>query len=84
MIDYSQVAASMVSCTFLSGPLMFVSAKMIAAASMNADDYNRLLEAFEFDISILSFIGGVRILLVIHSLSTNNLIKVFIEMIIPN
>ena len=50
----------MVSCTFLSAPLMFVSAKMIAAASMNPDDYNRLLEAFEFDISILSLIGGVR------------------------
>ncbi|XP_065216568.1 lysosomal cholesterol signaling protein [Planococcus citri] len=63
-LDIDLVAASMVSCTFLSAPLMFVSAKMIAAASMNPDDYNRLLEAFEFDISLLSLIGGLVVFMV--------------------
>lgn len=56
-----QVAASMVSCTFLSAPLMFVSAKMIAAANMDPTSHEKLLNAFQFDISILSLLGGVRV-----------------------
>lgn len=51
----------MVACTFLSAPLMFISAKMIAASTMDPDHYKQLYEAYEFHISILSLIGGVSI-----------------------
>ncbi len=49
----------MVACTFLSGPLMFISAKMIAASAMNPDETEKVLSAFQLDISVLSLIGGV-------------------------
>lgn len=58
-IFYLKIAASMVACTFLSAPLMFISAKMITASIMDKDHTVLLLKSYEFDISLLSFIGGV-------------------------
>lgn len=49
----------MVACTFLSAPLMFISAKMIAASNTNPDKTDHLLDVYEFDISALSLVGGV-------------------------
>lgn len=48
-----QIASSMVACTFLSAPLMFISAKMITVTSTDPSEYIKQLDAFTFDISII-------------------------------
>ncbi|XKL59432.1 hypothetical protein PGB90_000448 [Kerria lacca] len=63
-LDVDLIAASMVACTFLSAPLMFISAKMITASIMDKDHTVLLLKSYEFDISLLSFIGGIVVFLV--------------------
>lgn len=63
-LDESLIAASMVACTFLSAPLMFISAKMIAASNTNPDKTDHLLDVYEFDISALSLVGGLIVILV--------------------
>lgn len=42
----------MVLCTFISAPLMFISAKMISLTNLKPLDYLHELDAFSFDISI--------------------------------
>ena len=51
----------MVANTFLSAPLMFISAKMIAASTLDEHTSMALLKAYEFNVSVLSFVGGVSI-----------------------
>ncbi|XP_012254388.2 integral membrane protein GPR155 [Athalia rosae] len=55
-LDINLIASAMVACTFLSAPLMFVSAKMIDALSNNNNgtDYTRELSAFALDASAAS------------------------------
>ncbi|XP_015519847.1 lysosomal cholesterol signaling protein [Neodiprion pinetum] len=55
-IDIDLIASAMVACTFLSAPLMFVSAKMIDAISADHTpaDYVRELSAFALDASAVS------------------------------
>ncbi|XP_053656255.1 lysosomal cholesterol signaling protein isoform X2 [Cherax quadricarinatus] len=50
------VASAMVACTFLSAPLMFVSAKMVTLVKINPMDYVQELESVLFNVSILGLI----------------------------
>lgn len=54
----------MVACTFISAPLMFVSAKMITITNTNPSQYINELNAFTFDISIVSTICCLWVILV--------------------
>lgn len=56
-IDIDLIATSMVACTFISGPLMFISAKMISLTNLNPADYLNELNSFAFDISIVSIVA---------------------------
>lgn len=60
--DVDLIASSMVACTFISGPLMFISAKMISLTNLNPADYLHQLNEFAFDISIASIIACVWLL----------------------
>ncbi|KAL0101575.1 hypothetical protein PUN28_019012 [Cardiocondyla obscurior] len=55
-LEIDLIASAMVACTFLSAPLMFVSAKVIDAVSsgMTPTSYARQLNIFSFDISVAS------------------------------
>nr|XP_012148953.1 PREDICTED: integral membrane protein GPR155 isoform X4 [Megachile rotundata] len=55
-LEIDLIASAMVACTFLSAPLMFVSAKLIDAVSAGKTpaDYAHLLNVFSFDVSIAS------------------------------
>lgn len=50
----------MVAGTFLSGPLMFVSAKMISAATVDTKTSEVTLNTYEFDISAINIFALVR------------------------
>lgn len=49
---FFQIASAMVACTFISAPLMFVSAKMITLTNTDPSEYITKLNAFTLDISI--------------------------------
>ncbi|XP_022227106.1 integral membrane protein GPR155 [Drosophila obscura] len=51
-MEVELVARSMVFCTFISAPLMFISAKMISLTNLKPLDYLHELDTFSFDISI--------------------------------
>lgn len=53
----------MVACTFVSAPLMFISAKMISITNLNPSDYLKELDNFAFDISILAICAACFVLL---------------------
>ncbi|CAK9799087.1 Integral membrane protein GPR155 [Anthophora quadrimaculata] len=55
-LEIDLIASAMVACTFLSAPLMFVSAKLISAVSTDITpaNYARQLNIFSFDVSIAS------------------------------
>lgn len=53
----------MVACTFVSAPLMFISAKMISITNLNPSDYLKELDNFSFDISVLAICAAVFVLL---------------------
>jgi len=59
----------MVACTFLSAPLMFVSAKMIAMSSMLPLQYVEELNEFAVDISYASIFACVSSLVHVGVLS---------------
>lgn len=54
------MASSMVICTFLSAPMMFMSAQMIAINK----DYADQLKKFGFDLSIVALVASIWILFV--------------------
>uniref|UniRef100_A0A182Y319 Uncharacterized protein n=1 Tax=Anopheles stephensi TaxID=30069 RepID=A0A182Y319_ANOST len=54
-----QIASSMVASTFISAPLMFISAKMITITNLTPADYLHELDKFSFDISIVAIVAGV-------------------------
>lgn len=64
MIDVDLIASAMVACTFISAPLMFVSAKMITITNCNPSDYIKQLDNFTFDVSIIGTIACLWVLLV--------------------
>lgn len=53
----------MVACTFISGPLLFISAKMISLTNLNPADYLNELDHFAFDISIAGIVACCWIIL---------------------
>ncbi|XP_076647904.1 integral membrane protein GPR155 homolog anchor [Halictus rubicundus] len=57
-LETDLIASSMVACTFLSAPLMFVSAKLIDAVSAGTTPVNYVhqLNLFSFDVSIASIL----------------------------
>ncbi|KAL0872024.1 hypothetical protein ABMA27_004461 [Loxostege sticticalis] len=59
-LEIDLMASSMVICTFISAPMMFLSAQVI---SFNKD-YNDQLKKFGFDLSIVALIGALWVLLV--------------------
>lgn len=59
------VATGMVACTFLSAPLMFVSAKMMTVVVNSEMDYKALLMGTSFDLSVISLVCNVWIVIVI-------------------
>ncbi|XP_034949435.1 integral membrane protein GPR155 [Chelonus insularis] len=55
-VDIDLIASAMVACTFLSAPLMFVSAKLISAINdgVSPASYARQLNSFSLDVSVAS------------------------------
>uniref|UniRef100_A0A1Q3FIN3 Putative membrane transport protein n=1 Tax=Culex tarsalis TaxID=7177 RepID=A0A1Q3FIN3_CULTA len=62
-LDVDLIASSMVASTFISAPLMFISAKMITITNLNPSDYLNELDKFAFDISIVAICCSVWMLL---------------------
>lgn len=56
--DVELIASSMVACTFISGPIMFISSKMISLTNLDPTDYFTELESFAFDISTVGIVAG--------------------------
>ncbi|KAK9874359.1 hypothetical protein WA026_002709 [Henosepilachna vigintioctopunctata] len=63
LIDIDLIASSMVACTFLSAPLMFISAKMISITSTDPSDYLKQLDTFTLDISIIGMVACLWVLI---------------------
>ncbi|XP_071455001.1 lysosomal cholesterol signaling protein [Hetaerina americana] len=63
-LDIDLIASSMVACTFISAPLMFVSAKMITINKMDPADYANELEFFTFDVALIGLIFSIWVLAV--------------------
>ncbi|KAG6442239.1 integral membrane protein GPR155 [Manduca sexta] len=59
-LEIDLMASSMVICTFISGPMMFMSAQVI---SINKD-YAEQLKKFGFDLSIVALVASLWVLLV--------------------
>lgn len=53
----------MVACTFLSAPLMFVSAKMISITKLQPSDYIVELDNFAFTVSIAGVIACIWVII---------------------
>lgn len=58
-LDVDLIATAMVICTFVSSPLMFISAKMITLTNTDPVDYIVKLDAFTFDVSIAGLIACI-------------------------
>ncbi|KAJ2944304.1 hypothetical protein O0L34_g18290 [Tuta absoluta] len=59
-LEIDLMASSMVICTFLSAPMMYLSAQVISLVK----DYEEQLKKFGFDLSIVALIAGVWVLTV--------------------
>lgn len=64
-VDIDLIASAMVACTFLSAPLMFVSAKLITAINegVSPSSYARQLNTFSMDISVASLAACIWLLI---------------------
>lgn len=58
-VDVDLVASAVTAGTFLSAPLMFISAKMLTLTNLSPSNYIQDLDSFLFDISIISLIATV-------------------------
>ncbi|KAF5286565.1 hypothetical protein FQA39_LY16248 [Lamprigera yunnana] len=63
-LDIDLIASAMVACTFISAPLMFVSAKMITLTNTDPSDYITKLDAFTFDVSIAGSVACIWVIFV--------------------
>ncbi|XP_063701379.1 lysosomal cholesterol signaling protein [Culicoides brevitarsis] len=61
--DIDLIGSSMILSTFVSAPLMFISAKMIAIHNLNPSDYMIELDKFALDISIFSIVAAIFVVL---------------------
>lgn len=57
--DVDLIASSMVACTFISGPIIFISSKMISLTNLKPSDYFVELESFSFDICVIGILMGI-------------------------
>lgn len=62
-LDVDLIASAMVACTFLSAPLMFVSAKMITLTKLKPCDYIVELDNFAFDISVAGMVACIWVII---------------------
>ena len=56
----SQVAASLVLCTFLSAPIMYVAARMVLIPYATTEQYHAIISDVQRDVAIPSALGVVR------------------------
>lgn len=64
LIDVDLIASAMVACTFLSAPLMFVSAKMITITNCDPSQYVKELDQLTLDVSIVGVLACVWVVVV--------------------
>ncbi|XP_069967441.1 lysosomal cholesterol signaling protein isoform X2 [Bactrocera oleae] len=64
-VEVELVATAMVLCTFISAPLMFISAKMISITNLNPVDYIHELDVFSFDISVAGVAAAAWVLILL-------------------
>lgn len=57
------IASSMVASTFISAPLMFMSAKMIAIHNLSPSDYMAELDKFSLEISVFAIAASLYVIL---------------------
>ncbi|KAK2587818.1 hypothetical protein KPH14_003919 [Odynerus spinipes] len=64
-LEIDLIASAMVACTFLSAPLMFISAKLVSAidAGVTPASYAHQLSTFSFDISTISVVACIWLLI---------------------
>lgn len=59
------IAGSMVVCTFVSAPIMFISARLLSIRDINPSDYINELDNFLLDVSVLSLLGTLWVAVVL-------------------
>ncbi|XP_067644870.1 lysosomal cholesterol signaling protein isoform X2 [Eurosta solidaginis] len=64
-VEVELVATGMVLCTFISAPVMFISAKMISLTNLNPVNYIHELDIFSFDISVAGVAACAWVLLLL-------------------
>ena len=64
-LETELIANSMVACTFVSAPIMFVSARLLSVKSINPSDYINELDNFLLDLSIISCLACFWVIFVI-------------------
>ena len=55
-----QVAASLVLCTFMSAPIMYISARMVLVTYATAEEYAHIITSTQTDVTIVTAICVVR------------------------
>lgn len=55
----SLIASAMVMSTFVSAPIMFISAKLLSVTDINPDHYIAELDSFLFNVSIIGLLASV-------------------------
>ena len=56
MSDSPQIAASLVLCTFMSAPIMYVSARMVLITYATDDQYSHIISDTQKDVTIVTCI----------------------------
>ena len=52
----SQIAASLVLCTFMSAPIMYISARMVLVSYASDEQYSSIIEEAQRDVSFVTLI----------------------------
>lgn len=53
----------MVACTFISGPIIFISSKMISLTNLQPSDFFPELERFSFDVCVIGILMSIATLI---------------------
>ena len=56
---FVQVGPALVFCTFLSAPIIYISARMALVSNVNSDDYHHVISDTRTDCSIVSIVSVV-------------------------
>ena len=54
-----QIAASLVLCTVLSAPIMYISARMVLITYASSDQYARIIENTRRDVTVITVVSVV-------------------------